>query len=898
MGFSSASTPSNDETCPTHPGETDVSDLSRLSEIFDRAVDLSGTERERYLAEACGSRSDLRAAVEALLAQDVATGTPLDASLDDLVGLVLESEPPLQTVGPYRILRELGRGGMGTVYLAERMDGLFDKRVAIKVVRRGMDTEEILGRFRAERQILATLEHPNIARLYDGGMTDDGRPYLVMEYVDGKRITDYVADRRLDPAARVALLREVAGAVSAAHRNLVVHRDLKPSNILVTDGGSTKLLDFGIAKLLSGDLQDRDQTIETNRVLTPTYASPEQVAGETITTASDVFSLGVVLHEMLTGHRPLWRGEDVVAPSVMVSTVWPNLDGREPAPSASSSPPNLDRLPGVLRGDLDAILLKALERDPDRRYSTVDLFIDDLDRWASARPVHARAPSTAYRARRFVRRNRIAVGAAVAVVVSLALGLGLALQQRNLAIAERDAADVVTRYLEQMFESTNPVGQEPGADTLRVADFLDRSTERALIELEDQPEIKARMMRTLGRAHFSLGNFARAQELWQLALEAHTEAGTPPPLGLERDVVQAAMGMAQWAVADSLMDRLLRRALAEEADSVAVRVLSLQVRSHMEQDRTAEAGEALGELIPRLRAAADSNRLADALYMQAGVHFYRGEAEEALVAQREGLALFRALRGPDDPQVAIGLTNLGVQQRNSGRLLAADSSFSEALRIHEARTPRGHPALISAYYTYASLVSQQGDHDRADSLYTLAAAEATDPGARQVLTLVLTNHAGSRRQAGDAVRALELSRRAVDLATDIHGVGSPSTMPHLVDLAISQDFAGDSAGAERTYARAAEAAGDVIPLGNIGRIIAERGVARGLSRQGRHGEAEARMLELMDRLPENPPPGSQPFVTRQASLRELAALYRRWGRVDEAARYEALRAASSDAPGS
>ncbi len=876
------------------PAENHLSDLARLSEIFDRAVELSGHERERFLTEACTGQPELREAVEALLAQDASADTPLDASLDELVDLVLDAEPQLQEVGPYRVVQEIGHGGMGTVFLAERKDGLFDQRVAIKVVKRGMDTEEILQRFRAERQILATLEHPNIARLYDGGVTDDGRPYLVMEYVDGEPVTDYVSRLMLDPGDRIALLREVAEAVSAAHRNLVVHRDLKPSNILVTRDGTAKLLDFGIAKVLSGDATDGEHTIETSRVLTPTYASPEQVAGGKITTASDVFSLGVVLHEVLTGHRPLWRGDDAIPPSVMVSTVWPNLDGAQAVRAAHGDTLDLGRLRSVLRGDLDAILLKALERDPARRYPTVDLFIDDLDRWADARPVQARAPSAAYRARRFVRRNRVAVGAGIAVVASLAVGLGLALQQRNVARGERDAADAVTRYLEQMFESTNPVGRNPGADTLRVVDFLDRSTERALADLEGQPALKARMMRTLGRAHFSLGNFERAQELGQLALEAHTEAGTLPSLGLERDIAQAAMGMSQWTVADSLLSRLLERALDEGADSVASRVLSLQVRSYMEQDRTGDASKALAELMPRLRAETDSTRLADALYMQAGVHFYRGEAEEALAAQREGLALFRALRGPDDPQVAVGLTNLGVQQRNLGLLDAADTSFSEALRIHETRTPRGHPALISAYYTYATLVSQTGDHDRADSLYTLAASDATDPGTRQLLTVVLSNHAGSRRKAGDTVRALELSTRAVELASEIHGAESPSMMAHLVDLAISLDFAGDSTRADRTYSLAAEVAADVIPPTSIGRIIAERGAARGLSRQGRHREAEARMLDLLDRLPPAPPPGSQPYVTRQASLRELAALYRRWGRTEEAERYEALMAAVPD----
>ena len=280
----------------------------QIRTLFDQALDLAPSDRVAFLDEACQGDEDARAQVEALLRKDAATPALLDASLSELAALLpKERSTPLETdrVGSYRLIEEIGRGGMGTVYLAERDDDQYRRRVALKLVKRGMDTEEILHRFRYERQILATLEHPHIARLYDGGMSDDGRPYLAMEYVDGQTINAYCDAKTLSVDERLNLFQTVCEAVQYAHQNLIVHRDLKPSNILVTEEGQVKLLDFGIAKLLHEEAEEPAPVTRTGmRVMTPEYAAPEQVQGAVVTTATDVYALGVILYELLTGRRP------------------------------------------------------------------------------------------------------------------------------------------------------------------------------------------------------------------------------------------------------------------------------------------------------------------------------------------------------------------------------------------------------------------------------------------------------------------------------------------------------------------------------------------------------------------------------------------------------------------
>jgi serine/threonine protein kinase len=424
----------------------------RVKELFQAALDREPPARSAFLAEACGADATLRREVESLLAShDEASGF--------LDGVALpESSWEGRHVGAYRLLGEVGRGGMGTVYRAVRADDAFQKQVALKVVRGGRGSTDLVNRFRGERQILARLDHPNIARLLDGGATDEGAPYLVMEYVLGHSLDAYCEERALSTPARIALFRTVCGAVHYLHQNLVVHRDLKPGNILVTEGGTPKLLDFGIAKVLAEDPTEAP-TQTAFPALTPDYASPEQVRAEPLTTVSDVYSLGIVLYEVLTGRRPYHVGTPVPAeivrlvcelepekPSTVVrrgttDATTASADGAPPRSEVETDDPRLQKLAGELEGDLDTIVLKALRKEPWRRYASAQELSDDLGRYLEGRPVLARADTLAYRTSKFVRRHKAAVSAASLVLVSLVGGIVATASQARIAEANRQKAE-------------------------------------------------------------------------------------------------------------------------------------------------------------------------------------------------------------------------------------------------------------------------------------------------------------------------------------------------------------------------------------------------------------------------------------------------------------------------
>jgi len=384
----------------------------------------SPTARVTLVANRCGEDSELRREVESLL--DQTTG-----GLENFAGKASAplrrdqtSLDPGRRIGAYAIIRELGRGGMGVVYLAERADGVFERQVAIKVLKRGTDTDEILRRFEAERQILARLDHPNITRLLDAGTTDDSLPYVVMDYVVGKPITQYANEKRLLVADRLKLFRSVCSAVSYAHQHLVVHRDLKPSNILVTENGEVRLLDFGIAKLLSdAETGGADMTITALRVMTPQYASPEQIKGEPITTLSDVYSLGVCLYELLTGERPYKLTRKT---SDELSKAICELEPERPSTTVGRADGS-SRLQGpsskMLRGDLDNIVLMALRKEPARRYASVEQFSDDIRRHLEGLPVRARKNTFSYRATKFINRHKVGMAAALLVLLTLCAGV-------------------------------------------------------------------------------------------------------------------------------------------------------------------------------------------------------------------------------------------------------------------------------------------------------------------------------------------------------------------------------------------------------------------------------------------------------------------------------------------
>jgi tetratricopeptide (TPR) repeat protein len=415
----------------------DAAFWERVRTLFHATVDLAPAERAPLL-DGCGDRS-LRAEVERLLAQHDASAGFLERSVWDLVDTA-DAKWEHVLIGPYRVVRQLGHGGMGTVFLALREDAEFEQRVAIKLVRRGAGTEALLQRFRQERQILAALEHPNIARLLDGGTTAGGVPYLVMEYVEGTPIDEYCRGHNLPIDARLRLFLQLCDAVQYAHRGLVIHRDIKPANVLVTADGIPKLLDFGIAKLTSAQT---DGTV--TGLMTPDYASPEQLAGKLVTTATDVYSLGLLLFELLTGKRPF---ANVVR-------------------TGETEPPRASSVSGLraLRGDLDRILLVALDPDPDRRYASVEKLADDVRRHLDGHPVAARGASLGYRTAKFVRRNKLFVAAAaVAVIVAIVAFLAVLQQKR---IAERRFEQVRSLAHAVVFDLHDAIARLPGSTSAR-----------------------------------------------------------------------------------------------------------------------------------------------------------------------------------------------------------------------------------------------------------------------------------------------------------------------------------------------------------------------------------------------------------------------------------------------
>ena len=440
--------------------------FQQCEELFHAAAALPGPERAEFLERACVHDPGLRVEVERLLAAHARAG---DFIASPAIAGAVDWLPSEETwsgrrIGPYRVLKEIGRGGMGAVYLAERADGQYEQRVALKLIKRGMDTEQVLARFRSERQILASLDHPNIARLLDGGSTDEGVPFFAMEYIEGEPIDAYVERQGLSVEDRIQLFLHVCGAVAYAHQHLVVHRDIKPLNILVTPEGTPKLLDFGIAKVLHDGADDATSTVTGMRLLTPEYASPEQVEGQHATTASDVYALGVVLYELLTGRSPYRLRSR--APLDVVAAV------RTTDPERPSVAGSTEKLRRRLRGDLDVILLTALRKEPARRYPSVEQFGGDLRRHLDGLPVRARPDTFRYRAGKFVRRNRGGVAAAAIVMLALVGGtVATAWQAREAraaqARAERRFADVRRLANAVLFDYHDAIKDLRGARPVR-----------------------------------------------------------------------------------------------------------------------------------------------------------------------------------------------------------------------------------------------------------------------------------------------------------------------------------------------------------------------------------------------------------------------------------------------
>ena len=714
----------------------------RLQSLFHRAAALPEAERAELLGRECAEDPELHRQVLGLLAgsdDSALFAGPLGDLAGDLAdeladGLSLPRRAPGDRVGPYRLLTELGRGGMGTVYLAERADDAFEQRVALKIVRGVIASPSAVERFLAERRILARLEHPNIARLLDGGTTPEGAPYFVMERVEGEPLDAYCDRRRLGVRERLGLFVTVCEAVQHAHRNLVVHRDLKPSNLLVTAGGTVKLLDFGIAKLLDPTGDGAGLTRRGELPMTPEYASPEQVRGEPVSVSSDVYSLGLLLYELLTGRRaqPLAsRGWEEIeravcrTPATRPSAAFTRGsagDGPSPDELAAERLSTPRRLRRRLRGDLDTIVLAALHKDPARRYRSVEALAADLRRHLDGRPVEARGDPLGYRARKLVGRHRLGMTAAALVVAGL--GASTLIASHGLREARREArvAAEISGFLERVFRVSDP--SESRGRTVTAREVLDSAAARLDEEgTSRDPEIDVRLRRTLGSVYAALGLLESAEPILRRAAEQGDEL-----LGPDDEETLAALTAlgsvvyrrGRYAEAEEILRRATERsrsALGDDAPRTlaAANDLGLAV---WRQARFDEAETIFSDVLHRRRrllGAEDPDTLVS-LNNLAGVHLMRGEYATAEVLYRHAWEGGRRVRGADHPKTLDALNNLAMACAGEGKLTEARDRFEELVAERRRVLGPEHPRTLGGMAKLGDVLLRLGDLDRAEAL--------------------------------------------------------------------------------------------------------------------------------------------------------------------------------------
>jgi len=692
-----------------------------IEEIVQSAIDCAPGERPALLDAACGNDVELRHEVESLLAMQEDGGFTRSSGFTDAVKVLEQHTAKLnegRSIGTYRVLREIGRGGMGTVYLAARADDTFQKLVAIKLLRRGLDTDDIVQRFRGERQILAMLDHPNIARLLDGGTTDDGLPYFVMEYIEGEPINLYCDRLGLTVTEKLKLFQGVCAAVRYAHQNLVIHRDIKPGNVLVTKEGVPRLMDFGIAKLLVPGSSPDEMTRTGLRPLTPEYASPEQIRGESITTATDVYSLGVLLYGLFSGKRPY------------PSTRRTGVEREEPEPPSVAAGSMAGRR---LRGDLDNIVLTAMRHEPQRRYGSVEQFSEDIRRHLDGLPVTARPDTAGYRAAKFVVRHKAGVAAAALLVVTLSGGIIATAWQAKVAAAQRDRARIesakaerINAFLQDMLAFSSPSYDSPNATKnkdAKVSEVLEQAVKRAETELADQPEILAEVQRNIGGVYATQGRIDQAEPLLRSALEKFTKlhrADSPQAIETGNTLANCLLVKGDHAGAEALfrgnIDILRAAARRGRADASSM-AYSLGGYGGMLDRQSDNAAEPyLRESLQYASAFHGKDRAFVAmLYNNLGhVAYRKGDLKESERLGRAAIDEYRRLPPGTYVEMAVSLSNLGAILIRQGKYAEAEPFIREGLDLRRKVLGDDHPDTAMGWYRLSDLLYSEGNYRRAE----------------------------------------------------------------------------------------------------------------------------------------------------------------------------------------
>ena len=852
-------------------------DWIRIRDLFDEAAELPASARASFL-DASGAAPAVRAEVEAMLRADTATSVldlPAAEGAPDLVAGVEPAEAVPDRIGAWRPVREIGRGGMGAVYLAERADGAFRQTAALKRLAAGPSRhrEALRRRFAQERQILASLDDPGIARLLDGGVADDGAPYLVMELVDGEPLTAWADARGLGVRERVELFVQVCDAVGTAHRHLVVHRDLKPSNVFVTDpegpsalaptlavgeapagrpgAGRVKLLDFGIARLLDEAEPAAALTGTGAPLLTPEYAAPEQVRGGAVTTATDVYALGALLYELLAGRRPTEIRDRTLAGIVEA------VCERTPPPPSDVAPAERRR---ALAGDLDTIVGKALAKEADQRYRSADALGDELRRWLGGLPIEARTPTARYRVGRFARRHRGAVATAAAaglllLVASVAYVVSLRAEQRRASRAA-ERAEQTSAFLVSLFGDADPAAVR--GDTLTALDLLDRGVRRVDAELADQPALQAELYGVISDAYGSLGRRDLAVRFARRALGL-LGGGVDPAGRVAAQVrLAGALGVARGAGSDSLYQDAVRqaRALGEPGPLLdalyawgmstfdnrtgpqrATEILEEAIGAHREafgdgDPRVALLTVRLASVVPdlgdyeraiallrdalgQLPADGFPRERASALVELGEVLYYANGKAEAIELLREAVQLRTELYGPDHPSLVSPLKALGVAYI-ADEPDAAEALLRRGVRILEAApdpdsTQRGD--LSNMHSSLHNLFGRRGDYETAlvHARRALELAREIGPPESPVVSINQQLYALALSKAGRHAEAREAWDRSMALARAVYGPRSAVTLMNHNRAGAMAIAAGEAERAERILAAADSVARAALP---------------------------------------------------------------------------------------
>ena len=888
----------------------------RIETLFHQASDIDPSRRDAFLDEACEGDAEMRTELDSLLSSSDRTLADLKTSVSSAAGEMLDvGNVARNRVGAYRLIRTLGEGGMGAVYLAARDDDQYERLVAIKVLRAGLAHSPALQlRFRTERQILANLDHPNIARMLDGGITVDDAPYLVMEYIDGTALDIFCEQRKLSLDARLRLFRTLCAAVDYAHRHLVIHRDIKPLNVLVMEDGTPKLLDFGIAKLIDPYQAGFDPAItrDSERLLTPDYASPEQLLGKPVSTSTDVYALGVLLYELLAGDLPFASsGSEPLKQARAICEQEPEKPSviclrTSHLPAAEGS---------RLRGDLDSIILKSLRKQPEQRYASASQLLIEIDRYLAGYAVDAAEQSVSYRVGKFVQRHRAGVAlTALLALLIVGFGIGMAVLARRATRGEARARRE-EEFLASIFAAATPEGSKGANITAR--QLLDQAAARIDGELASDPQLQASMSESVGQSYVALGLYDKAQPLLERAVritrDTEGESGADYATYLNnlatnyrlRSEFQKAEPLFRRAVAlneaahganspevahsltnlgeclyllerDAEAERVLRRALAierplpDDQQDADRDYLALVLERRGAYPEAASLLREATDIDGRIHGKQSQDYLVS-LHNMAGAQIDMGDLDGAASTEQQVLATRQQVWGPDHPDTAYSLNNLGWIYLEQGRWQEAEPLLRQNAEILRKLGSDAGPRYTNALGNWGRVLEQKGDFDGASSAFdqaqylgAVAGRGSSWQGAK--LTVYQSLLELDRGHTADAIR---LAERAVKMQKELGGGNNAQLASGLLALGLAQLIAGDPTAADSSFRSAVAIKERLYPRTHPELLIAQVRLAEALLAEKRPQDA----LALLGRVIVNAETAPFPLLPwRMAELRVVKGL--------------------------